>query len=264
MAYGETLMEFLSQMEQAMSISAGEFSRGQVAATLSALDEPLAATLTRWQSEAAALERAGIYDWLAGRVQGARVLEIGCGFGHSTASLVQTGKTVFALDNRMDCLEAARERTANATYGMADIQYYDERLLNDLRDFAPEAVVCWLAGAPADALPRDVPAAYAVMQHRLVLQQATVRLAGLLETARTIHLADRTAFPWKMKEAGRQTMTRLITTAVIQDAPFTLAETDVHYRKIGNSALPKSAGGTLQGVVPVVGEATLKRRHNHA
>ena len=74
MAYGETLMEFLSQMEQAMSISAGEFSLGQVAATLSALDEPLAATLTRWQSEAAALERAGIYDWLAGRVQGARGL----------------------------------------------------------------------------------------------------------------------------------------------------------------------------------------------
>ena len=247
-----------------MSMNAGESSRAQSAAALSALDEPLAVTLTRWQTEAAALERAGIYDWLAGRVQGVRVLEIGCGFGHSTASLIGAGKAVFALDNRMDCLEAARERTANATYGMADIQHYDERLLNDLREFAPEAVVCWLAGAPADALPRDVPVAYAVMQHRLVFQQATVRLAGLLETIRTIHLADRTAFPWKMKDTGRQTMTRLIRTAVILDAPFTLAETDVHYRKIGDSALPKSDGTALQSVVPVVGEATLKRRHNHA
>ena len=264
MVCGETRMAFLSQMGRTMLIKPGSPTCATTDATISAFDEPLEATLIRWKTEAGALEQAGIYDWLAGRVQGTRVLEIGCGFGHSTASLVQAGKSVFALDNRMDCLEAARERTPDATYGMADIQYYDDRLLNDLRGFAPEAVVCWLAGAPAQALPRDVPATYAVMQHRLALQQAVVRLAGLLETPQTIHLADRTAFPWKMKAAGRQTMTRLITTAVILKAPFSLVEADVHYRKIGESSLvSKSDYGLLQGVVPVVGEATLKRRHNH-
>ena len=46
--------------------------------------------------------------------------------------------------------------------------------------FEPRAVVCWLAGAPAEALPRDVPSAYAVMQHRLQLQHAVVRLASRL------------------------------------------------------------------------------------
>lgn len=228
-----------------------------------ALNEPLAVTLSRWQSESSQLEGAGVYDWLASRIPGVRVLEIGCGFGLSTAALKKAGKTIFALDNRMDCLEATRERTPEATYGMADIHHYDPRLLDDLRAFAPEAVVCWLAGAPADALPKDVPAGYAVMQHRLVMQQAVIRLASLLDSVKTIHLADRTAFPWKMKDAGRQTMARLITTAVIQEAPFMLAETGVQYRKIIESPFALNPGaGTLQGVVPVIGEATIKRRHN--
>ena len=163
----------------------------------------------------------------------------------------------------MDCLEASQQRAPDATYGMADIHHYDDRLLDDLRTFAPDSVVCWLAGAPANALPKDVPAAYAVMQHRLALQQAIVRLASHLESVVTVHVADRTALPWKLKDAGRQTMARLINTAVILDAPFTLAEADVQYRKISDLPLtPKSAAGVLEGVVPVVGEATLKRRHN--
>lgn len=229
----------------------------------SAFVEPLDLTLSRWQSESSELERAGVYRWLIGRIPGSRVLEIGCGFGDSTSALHKAGKTVFVLDNRMDCLEAAQQRVPEATYGMADLHHYDDRLLGDLRAFAPDSIVCWLAGAPADALPRDVPAAYAVMQYRLALQQAVVRLAGHLETVETVHVADRTALPWKLKDAGRQTMARLIGGAVILDAPFTLAEADVQYRKISDLPLATtSAAGVLQSVVPVVGEATLKRRHN--
>lgn len=228
-----------------------------------ALDEPLAETLIRWQTESAQLERAGVYDWLAHRIVGQRVLEIGCGFGLSTAALNKAGKTIFALDNRMDCLEASRQRVPDAIYGVADVHHYDERLLDDLRDFAPDVIVCWLAGAPADALPRDVPAAYAVMQHRLALQQAVVRLGTALPTVQAIHLADRTAFPWKMKDAGRQTMARMIGAAVILDAPFVLSETDVQFRKMEESVTQRvAAAGAAPGVVPVVGEATLKRRHN--
>lgn len=246
-----------------MFIKPGESSPRQAVQEASAFHEPLSETLGRWQREATELERAGVYNWLANRIPGKRVLEIGCGFGCSTASLAQAEKIVFALDNRLDCLEAAKKRTPEATYGMADIHYYDPRLLDDLRLFAPDAVVCWLAGAPADVLPRDVPATHAVMQHRLVMQQAVVRLASLLESVRTVHLADRTAFPWKMKDAGRQTMATLITSAVILDAPFTLDASDVQYRKISEPPLAStSGGGMLQGIVPVIGEALLKRRHN--
>lgn len=227
-----------------------------------ALDEPLDATLARWQRESLQLARCGLYNWLAQRIPGQRVLEIGCGFGASTSALSQCGKTVFALDNRMDCLEATRQKVPDATYGLADVHHYDERLLDDLQAFSPDAVVCWLAGAPAESLPREVPAAYAVMQHRLVLQQAVVRLAARLESVRTVHLADRTAFPWKMKDTGRQTMAKMIETTVIVDAPFTLTDADVQFRKIPESN--SVATTALQGVVPVIGEATLTRTQNKA
>ena len=228
-----------------------------------ALDESLADTLVRWQAESAQLERAGVYDWLAHRIVGQRVLEIGCGFGLSTVALAKAGKAVFALDNRMDCLEASRQRVPDAIYGVADVHHYDERLLDDLRDFAPDAIVCWLAGAPADALPRDVPPTYAVMQHRLVLQQAVVRLGTVLSSVQSIHLADRTAFPWKMKDAGRSTMARMIRAAVILDAPFALNDADVQFRKMDEPVSQRvAASGAPRGVVPVVGEATLKRSHN--
>lgn len=233
------------------------FAGGQAA-----LNEPLDATLARWQAESLQLERAGLYDWLANRIPGQRVLEIGCGFGASTAALIKRGKTVFALDNRMDCLTATQQRMPEATYGVADVHHYDERLVDDLQAFAPDAVVCWLAGAPAESLPREVPAAYAVMQHRLVLQQAVVRLAARLESVRTVHLADRTAFPWKMKDTGRQTMAKMIETTVIVDAPFTLTDADVQFRKIPESNSVETTA--LQGVVPVIGEATLTRTQNKA
>lgn len=230
-----------------------------------ALSEPLSATLERWNVESTALERSGIYEWLAGRVQGRRTLEIGCGFGVSTAALLKAGKQIFALDNRMDCLEASQKRAPEAVYGVADVHYYDERLLDDLRQFAPDAVVCWLAGAPAASLPRDVPAVHAVMQYRLNLQQAVVRLAACLDSVRTVHLADRTAFPWKMRDAGRQTLAQMMTAAVIVDAPFTLESKDVQFRKLPDIKTMNASGmGALQGIVPLIGEATLKRRHNLA
>lgn len=232
-------------------------------AAAAALKEPLEATLVRWQTESAALARSGVYRWLAGRVPGRRVLEIGCGFGASTRALAQAGKEVFALDNRMDCLQASQQWVPEATYGMADVHHYDERLLEDLGQFAPDAVVCWLAGAPSDALPRDVPEAYAVMQHRLVLQQAVVRLAARLATVKTVHLADRTAFAWKMKDTGRQTLVHMLTSAVLLDTPFEVAAADVQFRKL-EGALGESVAQALPGVVPVIGEATLKRRHNAA
>lgn len=232
-------------------------------AAVAAMNEPLEATLVRWRDESAALARSGVYSWLIERVPGTRVLEIGCGFGASTSALMKAGKSVFALDNRMDCLEATRAQVPEAIYGLADVHHYDDRLLEDLNQFAPDAVVCWLAGAPADALPRDVPEAYAVMQHRLVLQQAVVRLAGRLDSVQTVHLADRTAFAWKMKDTGRQTMVRMLTSAVLVDTSFSVAEADVQFRKL-EGVLNTSAAQALPGFVPVIGEATLKRRHNAA
>ena len=226
-----------------------------------ALQEPLDQTLERWREEAAGLAREGAYGWLVSRVPGKRILEIGCGFGASTAALKHAGKDVFALDNRMDCLEATRDKVDGLMLGLADVRHYDERLLADLNEFAPDAVICWLAGAPAEDLPRDVPTTYATMQHRLDLQRAVVALASRLVTVRSVHLADRTAFPWKMKDAGRQTWSRMLQAAVVAGSAFTLDEKDIEFRKL---TLGRSIPGSsvLTGVVPVLGEASFKRGHN--
>ncbi len=145
-----------------------------------AFEESLNDTLARWLSESSDLEKQGAYDWLCGRINPAatRVLEIGCGFGASTAALVRHGKTVFALDNRLECLEATRERVPDAIYGLADVAQIHEMLLADLKDFAPEAMVLWIAGAPAESLPHHVPAQQAVMQYRLAFQKAALMLAA--------------------------------------------------------------------------------------
>ena len=226
-----------------------------------ALQEPLDQTLERWREEADGLVREGAYGWLTSRIPGRRVLEVGCGFGASTAALKHAGKEVFALDNRMDCLEATREKVGGLMLGLADVRHYDERLLADLNEFAPDAVVCWMSGAPADELPRDVPATYATMQYRLDLQRAVVALASRLPTVRSVHLADRTAFPWKMKDAGRQTWSRMLQAAVVAGSAFTLDEKDIVFRKL---TLGRSIPGSsvLTGVVPVLGEASFKRGHN--
>ena len=224
----------------------------------SPLAEPLANTLLRWSAESADLDKQGAYDWLCSRLSANRVLEIGCGFGDSTAALARHGKTVFALDNRMECLESARNRVPEATFGLADIRQVPERLVADLNEFAPEAMVLWIGGAPADDLPRDVPEQYAVMQYRLAFQQAAVALAAQVTSIRYVHLADRTAFPWAMKDAGRATMAQLIATSVIAQSPFKVTQSDVQYRKL-TTPVSVSRHATPGGIVPVLGEATLVR-----
>ena len=224
----------------------------------SALAEPIADTLVRWSTEALDLDKQGAYDWLCGRVKAERVLEIGCGFGYSTAALSRHGKRVFALDNRMDCLEAAQALVPEATFGLADIRQVHELLIQDLAEFAPQAMVLWIAGAPAEALPRDVPEQHAVMQYRLAFQQAAVALAGQVSSIHTVHIADRTAFPWAMKDAGRETMAQLITTAVIGASPFRVTPADVQFRKLHVPAMSVQQG-IPAGIVPVLGAATLHR-----
>ena len=223
-----------------------------------ALGEPIADTLARWSSEAADLEKQGAYDWLCERVSAERILEIGCGFGHSTLALSRHGKKIFALDNRMDCLEAARDRVPDATYGLADVGQVHESLVADLVVFAPQAMVLWIAGAPADSLPRNVPEQYAVMQYRLAFQKAAVSLAAKVPSIQTIHLADRTAFPWAMKDTGRETMAQLINASVIGSTPFKLDATNVQFRKL-NAPLTSVRHALPAGMVPVLGEATLMR-----
>lgn len=225
-----------------------------------AFDESLTATLARWSSESADLKRQGAYDWLCQRINPSvtRVLEIGCGFGISTEALMRHGKSVFALDNRMDCLEAARKRAPEAIYGLADIGQIHEMLLADLNEYAPQAMVLWIAGAPADALPHNVPAHYAVMQYRLAFQKAALALATQVCSIVSVHLADRTALPWHMKDSGRQTMAQMLQTSVIGDAPFALSLSDVQFRKL---ALPvqMSRHAMPAGIAAVLGEATLHR-----
>lgn len=226
--------------------------------TVSALNEPIDMTLSRWSTEALELENEGAYDWLCSRVKFKRILEIGCGFGVSTQAMVRNGKTVFCLDNQMECLQAAQLLAPEVTYGLADLRQIPDQLVQDLDEFAPESMVIWMAGAPGADLPTNVPEQYAVMQYRLVFQQAALTLASRVASIQTVHIADKTMFPWAMKNTGKQTMAQLLKTSVIGSLPFIVDTDDIQFRKLNLSASTKLAS-RLSGLSAVLGEATIRR-----
>ena len=69
-----------------------------------------------WEREGEAYVRHGDYDWMAGLVPGRRVLEIGCGVGHSTQALLRRGLSVLAVDSLPACLDATRRSCCRPTW----------------------------------------------------------------------------------------------------------------------------------------------------
>lgn len=101
------------------------------------------------------------YVWMCNQIeQYSTVLEIGCGTGHSTLSLIQRGHKVIAIEKNEYCLEKAKILivTSGYTYGtlkdntdscnvifvLTDI--CDQDLPMKLSDLSFSAVVCWNIG----------------------------------------------------------------------------------------------------------------------
>ncbi len=225
----------------------------------------LAEFMAYWEEEGARYQRQGDYVWMASLPRGKRVLEIGCGLGFGTVALLERGIEVLALDSLDECLVAANLRAPLAKYLKADITSLTEQQLSQIRDYAPDAVVCWLMGAPAEitgAAPHDggkAVAAYREKIHRHIAQLGTE-----LSSVREIHLVDRTAIAWQAKDLGRDTLVGYHNQKTFSGLPFSAHRSNAIYRKLGEGKalsvhLSRLATSAMKQVVPTLASLLAER-----
>ncbi len=228
----------------------------------------LPAFLAYWQREGERYSRHGDYAWMAGLVSGERVLEIGCGAGFGTVALAARGVEVLALDLLAPCIALTAERTAgtgSVRLLQADLTTLDEEAINAINAFRPDAVVCWLMGAPEEV--SGVPAnrggagvaAYRERLHRLV-----ATLACDWPGVRQIHFVDRTAIAWQAKDIGREALVRYHLATTLKDLPFSAVVRNACYRKLDATAAELAQLQRLfpgaRGVVPVLASMIVERK----
>ena len=218
----------------------------------------------RWQLEAEKHWRAGDYAWMASLLNAERVLEIGCGVGYSTLALRHSGLNVLTLEPNAVCRDMATGRLCQAGFVSSD--FVAESLgdmtpaaLRQIENFAPDWLVCWLMGAPDSALDRSLPAAQAVQKYREAVHRQVAELAVRLPSVQGVHLVDRTAFPWKIKETARETLVFYHEATSFAGLPLKSLHSDTCYRKLDERQWPAPAGRATQGIVPVLGSLRARR-----
>lgn len=223
-----------------------------------------------WETEGAAYARRGDYDWMAAQLPVGRVLEIGCGVGFGTLSLVQRGNTVLAIDSLAECLTAAKAKTAEfapeqVSYLLADLMALDDSARKAIEDFAPDYVVCWLMGAPASTTGASTSdGGQAVAAYREKLHRQTAELASRLSTVKALHLVDRTAIPWQAKDIGRDTLAGYHNGKTLVDLPFVAERRNALYRKLDDKVVALSgirhSHPALKSVVPTLASLVAERK----
>ena len=220
-----------------------------------------------WADEGERYAQSGDYEWMAGLVPGQRVLEIGCGLGFGSAALVQRGLTVLAVDTLDECLRATRQRADETRLELlrADISALDTEQRNALEAFAPDTVICWLMGAPAETTGAAVgDGGKAVVAYREQVHRAVAELATALPTVRWLHLVDRTAIPWQAKDIGRDTLLAYHLGKTLAGLPYAAGRKDALYRKLGEKVVDIGRGRLappgLKGVVPTLASLMATRK----
>lgn len=223
-----------------------------------------------WQSEGEAYARRGDYDWMASLVPGRRVLEIGCGVGFGTAALARRGLAVLAIDNLGECLEATRQRlaaepAADLAFLQADLAALADTARAAIADFAPDSVVCWLMGAPADVTgASSSDGGQAVAAYREKIHRAVAEFAAGLPGVRFLHYVDRTAIPWQAKDLGRDTLVRYHAGKTLLDLPFAAERRQALYRKLEDKVVDladiRRSHPALKSVVPVLASLLAERK----
>lgn len=220
-----------------------------------------------WEAEGQSYVRRGDYGWMASLVPGKRVLEVGCGLGFATQALAARGLAVLALDSLPDCLDATRQRVEGQDVSLlqADVTVLDAAQRAQIEAFAPDAVVCWLMGAPAEttgATSHD--AGQAVAAYREKIHRAVAELAAGLAGVRALHLVDRTAMPWQAKDIGRDTLVRYHGGTTLRDLPFTAERKNALYRKLEDNVVAmahlRNSHPSLKSVVPVLASLLAERK----
>lgn len=227
----------------------------------------VAAFLGYWETEGAAYVRHGDYDWMAALVPGKRVLEIGCGLGFGTQALANRGLAVLAIDTLDECLAASQQKTEGqaVSFLLADVCSLNDVQRQSISDFAPDGVVCWLMGAPADttgATQHD--GGQAVAAYRESVHRKVAELAASLPSVQTLHLVDRTAIPWQAKDIGRDTLVRYHSGKTLLELPFLADRRNALYRKLGDNVVDmapmRRPHPALKSVVPTLASLLVERK----
>jgi SAM-dependent methyltransferase len=220
-----------------------------------------------WENEGQAYVRRGDYEWMAALVPGQRVLEIGCGVGFATQALARRGLTVLSIDSLAECLDLTRQRvvSANVTLMQADLTALSDGQRASIETFAPNTVVCWLMGAPAEttgAVPAD--AGLAVIAYREKIHRLVAELAASLPSVQALHFVDRTAIPWQAKDIGRDTLVNYHGGKTLLDLPFFATRANALYRKLGDDSVSNAQNRkthpSLKGVVPTLASLLAERK----
>ncbi|PKO34858.1 MAG: hypothetical protein CVU34_05015 [Betaproteobacteria bacterium HGW-Betaproteobacteria-7] len=221
-----------------------------------------------WEGEGERYVKRGDYEWMAGLVPGRRVLEIGCGVGFSTQALAARGLTVLAIDSLAECLAATQTRVAGRAVSLlaADLAGLTDEQRQQIEDFAPDTVVCWLMGAPAETIgARASDAGQGVIAYREKLHRLVAELAAGLPTVRALHLVDRTVIPWQAKDIGRDTLVGYHLGKTLRELPFTAERRNALYRKLEDTAADllqiRKSHPALKGAVPTLASLLAERKN---
>ncbi len=212
-----------------------------------------------WTDEGERYAQSGDYEWMAGLVPGQRVLEIGCGLGFGSQALLRRGLQLLAVDALDECLQATGERVGEMPIELlqADVSRMDAEQRKTIENFAPDTVVCWLMGAPAETTGAAAgDAGKAVVAYREQVHRAVADLAAALPSVRWLHLVDRTAIPWQAKDIGRDTLVSYHLGKTLAGLPFGTTRQDALYRKLGEKIVDIGRGRLaplgMKGVVPTL------------
>lgn len=223
-----------------------------------------------WQNEGESYAKRGDYDWMASLVPGKRVLEVGCGVGFGTLALARRGISVLAIDSLTECLEATRDRLeafpdADVTLLQAEVTTLGGAERGAIEAFAPDAVACWLMGAPADTTGATASdAGQAVAGYREKIHRAVAELAASLPGVAALHFVDRTAIPWQAKDIGRDTLVGYHAGKTLLDLPFTAERRNALYRKLEGNVVElaqlRRSHPSLKSVVPTLASLLAERK----
>ena len=220
-----------------------------------------------WEAEGQHYVRRGDYEWMAALVPGRKVLEIGCGVGFATQSLAARGLNVLAIDALPECLAATQARVAGweVTLLPAEVLALTAGQRAQIEAFAPDVVVCWLMGAPADVTGATATdGGKAVIAYREKIHRAVAELAGSLPTVRALHLVDRTVIPWQAKDIGRDTLVGYHAGKTLLDLPFAAERKNALYRKIDDNSVEieriRKSHPSLKSAVPVLASLLAERK----
>ena len=220
-----------------------------------------------WEAEGQHYVRRGDYEWMASLVPGNKVLEIGCGVGFATQALAARGLTVLAIDSLPECLvaTAARVEGGAVTLLPAEVIALTAGQRAQIEAFAPDVVVCWLMGAPADVTGATaIDGGKAVVAYREKIHRAVVELAASLTTVHALHLVDRTVIPWQAKDIGRDTLVGYHAGKTLLDLPFGAERKNALYRKIDDNSPEieriRKSHPSLKSAVPVLASLLAARK----